>query len=146
MKVERLLVMKDLSEIKKSKDRCKMKDLTIILKDSPGTLADLCEILAIANINIEGISVITYKGECPIHILVENGNEAVKTLEAHWMEVIEVRDAFIVQFQDQPGFLAAVARKIADHDINIETTYLTTKGDLAFVVDDMEKADLLFKK
>jgi hypothetical protein len=121
-----------------------MKDLTIILQDSPGTLADLCEILAKANINIEGISVITYKGECPIHILVENGKEAVRTLEAHWMEVIEERDAIIVQMQDQPGFLAGVARQMADHAINIEASYLTTKGDLAFVVDDMEKANLLF--
>lgn len=120
-----------------------MKDITVILRDSPGTLADLCEILADTGINIEGISVITYKGECPIHVLVEDGELARKTLEAHWMEVIAEREVLIVNIQDQPGALEKVARQLANGRVNIEATYLTTKGKLAIVVDYPEKAKSL---
>ena len=117
-----------------------MKDITVILKDSPGTLADLCEILAEAGINIEGISVITYKGECPIHILVDDSDGAREKLEAHWMDIIDERDALLKEIPDKPGALAEIARSLADVGVNIEATYLTTQGDLALVVDDLDKA------
>lgn len=122
-----------------------MKDITIILRDSPGTLADLCEVLSGVNINIEGISVITYKGECPIHILVEDGDAARKSLEAHWMEVISEREALIINIQDQPGALEKIARKLANSGINIEVSYLTVKGQLAIVVDDLVKTQSLLE-
>jgi len=117
-----------------------MKDITVILRDSPGTLADLCEVLAAEGINIEGISVVTYKGECPIHILVEDSEAAVSTLEAHWMDVIDKRDVLIKQLPNKPGALGVFARQLADAGINIEVTYPTANGELAIVVDDLEKA------
>jgi hypothetical protein len=124
---------------------CEMKDITVILRDSPGTLADLCEILSGVDINIEGISVITYKGECPIHVLVEDGEAARNNLEAHWMEVISEQEALIIDISDQPGALEKISRTLASNDINIEVSYLTTKGKLAIVVDDLPKARSLLE-
>lgn len=120
-----------------------MKDLTVILQDSPGTLADLCKILADAGINIEGISVITYKGECPIHILVQDAVNARETLEANWMDVISERDALLMEIADQPGALEKITRKLAKGGVNIEVVYLTTQVKLALVVDDLDKAQSL---
>lgn len=117
-----------------------MKDITVILRDSPGTLADLCEILAEAGINIEGLSVITYKGECPIHILVDDAEGTREILESHWMEIIDERDALLTEISDEPGALAEIARQLANVGVNIEVVYLTTEGDLALVVDDLDKA------
>lgn len=120
-----------------------MKDITVILKDSPGTLADLCEVLADAGINIEGISAITYKGECPIHILVEDGASARKILEANWMDIIAEKDALVREIADRPGALEAITRKLADAGVNIEVAYFTTQAKIALVVDDIEKAQPL---
>jgi len=117
-----------------------MKDITVILRDSPGTLADLCEKLAEGGVNIEGISVITYKGECPIHILVEDAAGARKILGANWMDVISERDALVKDIPNQPGALGEIGRKLADAGINIEVVYLTTNAKVALVVDDLEKA------
>ncbi|MHA2181974.1 MAG: ACT domain-containing protein, partial [Promethearchaeota archaeon] len=48
-----------------------MKDLTVILKNVPGALADLGEILGKNGVNMEGIVGIPLKDEAFIHILVE---------------------------------------------------------------------------
>lgn len=120
-----------------------MKDITVILKDSPGTLADLCEILADAGINIEGISAITYKGESPIHILVEDSVSARETLEANWMDIIAEKDALVREIADQPGALEEITRKLADAGVNIEVAYFTTQAKIALVVDDLKKASAL---
>lgn len=120
-----------------------MKDITVILRDSPGTLADLCEVLAAEGINIEGISVVTYKGECPIHILVEDSDRARKILEENWMDVIAERDVLIKQLPNKPGALGVLARQLANANINIEVTYPNADGQLAIVVDDLEKAEEL---
>ncbi len=120
-----------------------MKDITVILKDSPGTLADLCEILADAGINIEGISAITYKGESPIHILVEDGVSARETLEANWMDIIAEKDALVREIADRPGALEEITRKLADAGVNIEVAYFTTQAKIALVVDDLKKASAL---
>jgi len=120
-----------------------MKDITVILKDSPGTLADLCEILAGAGINIEGISAITYKGECPIHILVEDNVGAREALETNWMDIIAEKDALVREIADRPGALEEITRKLADAGVNIEVAYFTTQAKIALVVDDMEKAKSL---
>jgi len=117
-----------------------LKDLTIIIKDSPGTLADMCDILEEAGVNIEGVCAVTYKAECPIHILVNDADVARSALESNWVEVLAERDALLVRIEDRPGFLGQQARQLAEAGINIEVVYLTTHKNLAFIVDDLEKA------
>ena len=68
---------------------------------------------------------------------------AVITLEAHWMDVIDERDVLIKQLPNEPGALGVFARQLADAGINIEVTYPTANGELANVVDDLEKAKAL---
>ena len=120
-----------------------MKDITVVLKDSPGTLADLCEVLADAGINIEGISAITYKGECPIHILVKDNLVARKVLETNWMDIIEEKNALVKSIADRPGALEEITRKLADAGLNIEVAYFTTQGKVALVVENFDEANSL---
>jgi len=120
-----------------------MKDIEVILQDSPGTLADLCELLAEGGINIEGISVTTYKGESPIHILVDDADGARAILEANWMDIISEKEVLLTEIPDQVGALGKISRRLADNDINIEVVYLTITGDLALVIDDLDKAQWL---
>jgi len=49
-----------------------MNDLTVILEDRPGALADLGEATGGANINIEGMCVTSGGGKGEVHILVED--------------------------------------------------------------------------
>lgn len=118
-----------------------MKDLTVVLDDKPGALADLGEATGRANINLEGLSGSTSGGKGELHLLVEDPDAARQALEDAGIEVSEERDVLVVEVEDRPGTMAEVARKLGDAGVNIELAY-TTFGGVRIVlgVDDFEKA------
>jgi hypothetical protein len=118
-----------------------MKDLTVVLDDKPGTLADLGEATGGANINIEGMCATTTGGRGEIHILVEDPEAARDTLLGAGIEVRADSDVLVTEVEDRPWTMAEVARKLGDAGVNIEFAYTTFGGvKLVLGVDDLEKA------
>jgi hypothetical protein len=118
-----------------------MKDLTVILEDRPGRLADLGEATGKAGINIEGVCGTTAEGQGAIHILVEDEAATRAALGEAGIEVRGERDVLVVDVEDRPGTMGEVARRIGDAGVNIELAY-TTFGQVRLVlgVDDIDKA------
>ena len=115
-----------------------MKDLTVILEDRPGALADLGNATGRANINIEGMCATTGGGKGEIHILVDDSAATREALEGAGMEVSGESDVLVIEVEDRPGTMAAVARKIGDAGANIEFAYTTFGGvKLVLGVDDL---------
>src|SRR5918995_2486456 len=118
-----------------------MKDLTVVLDDKPGALADLGEATGGADINIEGLCAMTAGGKGEIHILVEDPGATREALDGAGIEVSGERDVLVVEVEDRPGTMAAVARKLGDAGVNVELAYTTFGGvKLVLGVDDLEKA------
>jgi hypothetical protein len=118
-----------------------MKDLTVILEDRPGALADLGDATGGANINIEGMCATTGGGKGEVHILVEDEAATREALEGAGMEVSGESDVLVIEVEDRPGTMAAVARKIGDAGANIEFAYTTFGGvKLVLGVDDLTAA------
>jgi hypothetical protein len=118
-----------------------MKDLTVMLDDKPGMLADLGEATGGANINIEGICATTTGGRGEIHILVEDPEATREALLGAGIEVRADRDVLVAEVEDRPGTMAEVARKLGDAGVNIEVAYTTFGGvRLVLGVDDLDKA------
>ena len=118
-----------------------MKDLTVILEDKPGALADLGEATGEANINIEGLCATTGGGKGEVHILVEDPAATREALEGAGIDVSGERNMLVVEVEDRPGTMAAVARRLADAGVNIEFAYTTFSGvKLVLGVDDLDKA------
>ncbi len=118
-----------------------MKDLTVTLEDTPGALADLGEATGGTNINIEGMCATTAGGEGEVHILVEDPAATREALEGAGIGVSGERDVLVVEVEDRPGTMAAVARSLADAGVNIEFAYTTFAGvKLVLGVDDLDKA------
>ena len=115
-------------------------DLTIILEDRPGTLADLGETLGKAGINIAGGCGFPCEGKGVIHVLVDDAAAARSALEEAGFEVSNEREVLLVEGEDQPGELGKIARRIAGAGVNIDLLYLSAGGHLVLGVDDMEKA------
>jgi hypothetical protein len=118
-----------------------MKDLTVVLEDKPGTLADLGETTGGANINIEGMCATTAGGRGEVHILVEDPEATREALVGAGIEVRTDRDVLVTEVEDRPGTMADVVRKLGDAGVNIEFAYTTFGGvRLVLGVDDLEKA------
>ena len=115
-------------------------DLTVVLDDQPGKLADLGEATGKADINIEGMCAVTGEGKGTIHILVDDAGATRAALSDAGLEVGDQRDVLVVDVEDRPGTMAAVARKLGDAGVNIELAY-TTFGGVRIVlgVDDPDK-------
>jgi hypothetical protein len=118
-----------------------MKDLTVILEDRPGKLADLGEATGKAGINIEGVCGTTEQGQGAIHILVQDEAAARAALSEAGLEVGGERDVLVVDVEDRPGSMGEVARRIGDAGVNVVLVY-TTFGQVRLVlgVDDIDKA------
>lgn len=116
------------------------KDLTVLLEDRPGTLADLGEALGAAGINIDGMCGFPCEGRGVIHILVEDASEARQALEDAGLSVETEREVLLFEAEDRPGTLGEIARKLAEAGVNIELIYKSTQTKLVIGADDLEKA------
>jgi len=116
------------------------KDLTVILEDRPGTLADMGEALGKAGINIEGCCGFRSEGKGVIHILVEDVAAARRELEQAGLEVGDEREVLVLEVEDRPGVLGDVTRRMAKVGVNIDLIYLAANTRLVISADDLDKA------
>jgi hypothetical protein len=117
------------------------RDLTIVLDNRPGMLADVGEAVGRAGINLAGGCGVVDGSEGVIHLLVEDDAEQARAaVEAAGLAVANDREVLVVDVHDQPGTLGSYARKLADGGVNIDLFYVATRTRLVFGVDDMEKA------
>jgi hypothetical protein len=118
-----------------------MKDLTVIMEDQPGKLADLGEATGRAGVNIEGICAMVGDGKGFIHILVEDGEKAKAALGEAGIDVADEREAVIVDLHDKPGAMGEIARDLAEAGVNIDVAYTIFSGvRLVILTEDVDKA------
>jgi len=126
-----------------------MKDLTVILKNQPGALADMGEVLGKMGINMEGICGFPLKNEGIIHILVEDETTARWALENEGFEVRAVREVLVLDIGNiagKPGTGGKMARKIGKAGINIDLVYLAENNRIVLGVDNIVKARTAVEK
>jgi hypothetical protein len=118
-----------------------MKDLTVIMEDRPGKLAELGEATGHAGVNIEGLCAMVGDGKGFIHILVDDGAAAAKALEEAGMSVADEREAIVVDLHDKPGAMGEIARDLAEAGVNIDVAYTIFSGvRLVILTEDLEAA------
>jgi hypothetical protein len=118
-----------------------MKDLTVIMEDQPGKLADLGEATGRAGVNIEGLCAMVGDGKGFIHILVQDEQAARKALDEAGIGVADEREAVIVDLHDKPGAMGEIARDLADAGVSIDVAYTIFSGvRLVIVTEDVEAA------
>jgi hypothetical protein len=115
-------------------------DLTVILEDKPGTLADMGEALGKAEVNIDGMCGFPCEGKGIIHILVEDASPAQRALEEAGLDVKDVRQVLVRNIPDNPGELGRACRRAANAGVNIDLLYVATGTRVVFGVDDIDKA------
>ena len=116
------------------------KDLTVILEDRPGTLADMGKALGKAGINIEGGCGFRSEGKGVIHILVEDATAARRELQQAGIEVRDERQVLILDVENRPGVFGDIVSRIAKAGVNIDLVYVAANTRLVIGADDIDKA------
>lgn len=114
------------------------QDLTVMLANQPGTLAQLGEVLGNAGINIEGVAAMASRDSGEVHILVADAGMARESLSNAGIECGGERDVEVVSVVDQPGEMGRHMRRIADAGVNVDLVYLATGTRLVLGSSDIE--------
>jgi hypothetical protein len=103
----------------------KVKQLTIVCENRPGTLARIGAALGKVKVNILGFNASAAGLKGPIQLVVDNVNKAKKVLKDEGLSCTE-EAVLYVMLPNVPGALGRFAGKLAARDINIGAGYQTT--------------------
>jgi len=127
-----------------------LKQISVVLKNIPGTLAEMSEILGKDGINMRAISVADTSEVSTVRFVVDDPKKAMNILKAHGYTVYET-DVLAVETPDHPGGLTAVVRPLKEASINVLYLYpyLGRISDQAIVilgVDKIKDAEKVLKR
>lgn len=127
-----------------------IKQLSVVLKNVPGTLADLSEILGKEGVNIRAISVADTSEVSTVRFVVDDPTRALNILKGHDFSVYET-DVLAVETPDHPGGLNAVVRPLKDAKINVHYLYpflgrLSEQAIVILGVDKIQEAEKVLKQ
>jgi hypothetical protein len=119
------------------------KQLSVFVENKPGRLSGICNTLAENGINIFALSIHDTVDHAIIRIIVDNPTKALIILEEEGVYIVP-QDVVVVNVENEPGRIAAIAKKLFLADINIEYAYCTaTKtqeiGSIVLKTEDAER-------
>ena len=114
-------------------------EFRVILPDKPGALAQVGRLLGDARINIEAIQGMSRDDESVIQFVANDPTRVATTLDKAGISYAR-REVLVVRVLDEPGTLGDVALVMAKAGINIDSVYVTTRGQVVLGVDDMDGA------
>jgi len=110
-----------------------VQQLSVFLKNQPGVLAELLRGLAAQGINVRAMSVSDTVDHAVVRLVVDDPHKALHLLGDRGVLVVET-EVLAVELADEPGALAEVAAKLAEHQVNIEYAYGSAGHDSAVIV------------
>jgi hypothetical protein len=99
-----------------------MKQLSVMVENKRGAVAELCSELAKLAVNILALSVPEQAGVAAVRLVVNNVDAAKKVLDRLGAKYAE-EDVIAARVSDRPGALGKLTRKLADHNIDVRYAY-----------------------
>ncbi len=105
-----------------------MKQISVVSEDKPGVVAQISEVLAHHQININSLDAETFGQWAVTLVTVDKYDEAVRALRSETNFRILTEDVILVRIEDRPGALAKLARLFRDQGINIRSMRIIQRG------------------
>lgn len=105
-----------------------MKQLTVLVDDKVGLLANISYLLGRSRVNIESISVASVGGKAIITLMVKDTRRTKEILEVNGYRCLEA-DSLVVKLVNRPGELAKMTRVLADNKINMESLAVISQDE-----------------
>ncbi|MGB9635490.1 MAG: ACT domain-containing protein [Candidatus Micrarchaeia archaeon] len=126
-----------------------MKQITVVVDNRVGALADVTEAIGRSGINIISISAQGFDKTGVIRLLTADVNTALNELSRAGFNAT-VNDIIVLKLPDRPGELYKVAKKLSKEKINLRAVYIIGKENDKTVVaidpEDYKKAVTLFSQ
>ncbi len=125
--------------------------LAISLVNQPDKLANVCNALAKADINIRALTVLETWGDNSIlRTVVTDADRAMACLDEAGVSALE-SEVLMVETENKPGALAQLAEQLGSAGINIEYAYLagTAQAEQACIIlrpSDIDKAEQILSQ
>lgn len=122
-----------------------MEEFTIFMKNNPGELARVCDVLYRNCVNIEAVSSEGTRKDGTIKIVTNDTTTTKRALEQARIP-FETKEVLLVKVLNRPGELAKLTKKLGSANINIESVYLLENGKFVMRVNDMNKSREILKE
>ncbi len=99
-----------------------VKQLSVFLKNRPGTLSGICKHISDAGINILGFSVSDTIDHAVVRMIVDEPVRTLHLLGDSGILVIE-NDVLAIALKNQTGQLSTLAENLGNSGVNIEYAY-----------------------
>ena len=110
-----------------------VRQISVFLNNSPGSLADMARHLANRGINLRALSLAETRDFGTARLIVVDPDackQALKGAEYHFIET----DVLAIEVADKPGGMADVLEIIAQEYLNVEYVYATVEKKEGFAV------------
>ena len=99
--------------------------LSVFLANKPGTLAEVCDELAKANVNIYALTISDSVDHAVVRMVVSDTRKALHIFGDHGVLVVE-NEVLMINNSNKPGSLSKIAVKLSKAKVNIDYAYLAT--------------------
>ncbi|MGV3661903.1 MAG: ACT domain-containing protein [Prosthecobacter sp.] len=125
-----------------------MKQLTVLVRNELGVVAEIATCLAERGVNIEEIDIEGVENRGVVVLSVDRYDEALRALRDHGFHAI-TQDVLLVRLEDKPGALAAIAVRLKDAGIDLRSMHILRRDEggtiASLVASDPAKAAELLK-
>jgi hypothetical protein len=111
-------------------------ELSVMLENKRGALAELCSGLAKVAVNIQALMVPDQAGIAPVRLVVNHLDVARKVLDGLGLKYRE-QQVIAARISDKPGALGKLTRKLSDHGVDVGYAYgtiLKGSGDAVVIL------------
>ncbi len=98
------------------------KQLSVMLENKCGALAEICSELAKVAVNILALMAPDQAGVAPVRLVTNSTEVARKVFDRLGIQYTE-DEVLAVRVSDRPGALGRLTRKLADHGIDVKYAY-----------------------
>jgi hypothetical protein len=96
--------------------------LSVMLENKRGALAEICSELAKVAVNILALMVPDQAGVAPVRLVTNSTEAARKVFDRLGIKYTEEK-VLAIRVSDRPGALGRLTRKLADHKIDVKYAY-----------------------
>lgn len=126
-----------------------IQQLSVFVENKSGRLAEIAQVLAMANIDIRAISVADTSDFGILRVIVDKPDSAVNAMREAGMTVA-LTDVIAVGINDKPGEFAKVLKILAENKLDVEYMYALSsrndgKASVIIRVDNSVEAEKLLK-